>query len=141
MQTKQDRQRGDAARESRVGADASPTWAALDASDPPMGAPELLLAAAGAADWERARKRVAERTRTLIETTGRGLDLTEADLSGLDLSGFDLSRATLNRAQLHATKLDRATLVGASIVCPGMERASLRGADLTGAYLHAFAAQ
>ncbi|MFJ5637189.1 pentapeptide repeat-containing protein [Streptomyces goshikiensis] len=86
-------------------------------------------------------KHVSEVTQGLIDTTGRGMDLTEADLSNLDLRRVDLRRATLNRALLHGTRLQEADLSEVSMVCPGMERTNLTGASLRSAYVHALAAQ
>lgn len=84
---------------------------------------------------------VEQRTAACIAKTGRGLELSDADLSGLNLSGFDLRHATLNRARLHSTDLSDANLTEASMVCPGMEKTVFRGANLEGAYVHALAAQ
>ncbi|MGH3907566.1 MAG: pentapeptide repeat-containing protein [Pseudonocardiaceae bacterium] len=80
-------------------------------------------------------------TEKVLSETGRGLNLTQADLSGLDLSGFDLRHAVLNRASLYGTQLAKANLTGASLVCAGMERTDFTEAVVTGAYVHAFAAQ
>lgn len=84
---------------------------------------------------------VSALTRGLIEATGRGLVLDEADLSGLDLSGFDLRQAVFNRAILHGTNFASANLSGAMLICPGTERTCFREANLYGTYIHAFAAQ
>src|SRR5262249_7540301 len=84
---------------------------------------------------------VKQRSLALIEKTGRGLDLSNADLNGLNLSGFYLRRALMNRVQLHSADLSEAILTEASIICPAMEKTVLRGANLEGAYMHAMAAQ
>jgi uncharacterized protein YjbI with pentapeptide repeats len=84
---------------------------------------------------------VEETTQRAIATTGRGLDLADADLSNLDCRGFNLSYATFNRAALHGSKFDEADLTAATLICPGLERTSFRGANLRGVYVHALAAQ
>lgn len=86
-------------------------------------------------------KEVSEATQQLIDTTGRGLSLSEADLSNLDLRSADLRRAFLNRALLHGTQLQEADLSEITMVCPGMERTNLTGASMRSAYVHALAAQ
>lgn len=92
-------------------------------------------------DREAALARIAELTEESLSRHGIGLNLADSDLSNLDLSGFDLRKACLNRAKLHATRLDRALLAGASLICAGLERTHFVDADLSGAYLHAIAAQ
>ncbi|MEU6190255.1 FAD-dependent oxidoreductase [Nocardia sp. NPDC047038] len=92
-------------------------------------------------DRDRLLAELSSATSHAIETTGRGIDLSEENLAGLDLTDVDLRRATLNRALLHGTKLVRANMRETAMVCPGMERTDLTGADLTGAYVHALAAQ
>lgn len=101
----------------------------------------FLRAQAVAPDRAAAHERVSAVTARLIETRGAGLQLGEAELSGLDLSGFDLRRARLNRANLHSADLSDCDLSGATLICPGLERTRFRGANLSGAYLHALAAQ
>lgn len=86
-------------------------------------------------------RQVGEQTRLALERTGRGLDLTGADLSGLDFTGCDLRSAIFNRAQLHGTKFVSANLSDATLICPGMERTDFTRANLSGAYIHALAAQ
>ena len=105
------------------------------------GHPDIVRTWAKTPDRARAEREVAATTARLIEDTGTGLQLSEADLSGLDLRGFDLRKATLNRALLHSTDLSGANLSGANLICSGMERTKLARADLSGAYVHAFAAQ
>lgn len=83
-------------------------------------------------------KRLSE---TLINRTGKGLNLVEANLNNLDLRHFDLRRANLNRAQLYNTDLSFANLSEASLVCAGTERTKFKGAILQNSYLHALAAQ
>ncbi|SPF07049.1 pentapeptide repeat-containing protein [Streptomyces sp. MA5143a] len=104
---------------------------------------ELLRSISEATGKERAErlKELSELTQRLIDSTGRGLSLSEADLSNLRLDEVDLRRATLNRAVLHGTQLQRATLDEITMVCPGMERTNLSGASLRSAYVHALAAQ
>jgi uncharacterized protein YjbI with pentapeptide repeats len=77
----------------------------------------------------------------LLADTGRGLQLTEANLAGLDLSGADLTGAVLNRATLHSTSLRGANLDRVTMICPGMERTDLRAASMRDAYVHALSAQ
>jgi uncharacterized protein YjbI with pentapeptide repeats len=96
---------------------------------------------AKAHDRSLAAKEVHAFTEQLVEQTGRGMVLREADLRNLDLSGFNLRLAVLNRAVLHGTNLSGANLAGATIVCAGMERTLLKGANMRGVYMHAFAAQ
>lgn len=101
----------------------------------------VLAELAACSDRERAVRDVKLLTDEAFSQTGRGLDLTQADLSGLDLSGFDLRRAVLNRTSLYGTKLAGCDLTGASMVCTGIERTDFSGAVLVGAYAHALAAQ
>ncbi|WP_159460338.1 pentapeptide repeat-containing protein [Tistlia consotensis] len=101
----------------------------------------FLRTQAGAPDRAAAAERVSAVTSALIASRGQGLQLGEAELSGLDLSGFDLRRATLNRANLHSSDLSDCDLSGAALICPGLERTRFRGANLSGAYVHALAAQ
>lgn len=101
----------------------------------------LLVEASRHADRDGAITRSSELTARALDRSGRGLDLTQANLVDLDLSGFDLRYATLNRAALFGTKLVGADLTGASIVCAGLERTDLTDAVLRGAYVHALAAQ
>lgn len=105
------------------------------------GHPDIVRTWAKTPDRARAEREVAALTARLIEDTGAGLQLAEADLAGLDMHGFDLRKSTLNRALLHSTDLSGADLSGANLICPGMERTKFRGANLSGAYIHAFAAQ
>lgn len=105
---------------------------------------ELVLELAAKADdggRSEALKQLSEETQRIIDSTGRGLDLVEADLSNLDLRRADLRRATLSRAVLHGTRLQGADLSETTMVCPGMERTNLSGAILRSAYVHALAAQ
>jgi uncharacterized protein YjbI with pentapeptide repeats len=92
-------------------------------------------------DRDESLREVSSLTARLVESTGKGLDLAEANLSGLDLRGFDLRRANLNRACLHAANLSDANLSGASLVCPALERTIFRRTNFRHAYMHAFAAQ
>ncbi|WP_345442141.1 pentapeptide repeat-containing protein [Actinoallomurus vinaceus] len=92
-------------------------------------------------DRQSAGREVSRRTEELIDKTGRGLDLAQADFSNLDLSGFDLRKANLNRAGLFGTRLIGADLSGSSLVCAGIERTKFNKAVLRGAYVHALAAQ
>lgn len=103
----------------------------------------LLERLSGSQPNERALvlEELSECTQRLVASTGRGLDLCEADLSGLNLAGANLRRATLSRASLHNTNLRDADLSEITMVCPGMERTDLRGANLESAYVHALAAQ
>ena len=112
-----------------------------DAADVATSHATLLRGCAARPDRDAARKEIAALTEKLLSSTGRGLDLTEANLSGLDLSGFDLRKAALNRAALHRTDLSDANLAQASLICPGMERTRLADADRNGAYVHALASQ
>ncbi|MGH3922903.1 MAG: pentapeptide repeat-containing protein [Pseudonocardiaceae bacterium] len=100
-----------------------------------------LIDYAGCSDRVFARQRVHALTTQAQAATGRGLNLTRADLSGMDLSGFDLRHAVLNRASLHGTKLVKTDLTGASLVCAGLERTDFTEAILKAAYVHALAAQ
>ena len=112
------------------------------ASSAPAGEHRLRLEAwAIRPDRDAAAGELSVFTQALIDETGNGLQLAEADLAGLDLSSFDLRQATLNRARLHGTDLSGADLEGAALICPGMERTRLTGANLAGAYVHALAAQ
>jgi uncharacterized protein YjbI with pentapeptide repeats len=92
-------------------------------------------------DLSLAREKVNELTERLIQETGQGLDLSEAELSDCRLGGLNLRRAKLNRARLYRTDLSYANLTEATLICPGMERTNLKGANLKGAYIHALAAQ
>ncbi len=113
----------------------------IEATIPELDTLSRLRRWANAADRQLAVKEVDAYTEQLIERSGRGMVLREADLRGLNLCGFNLRLAVLNRAVLHATNLSDANLSGASIVCAGMERTILKGANLSGVYMHAFAAQ
>lgn len=113
----------------------------IEATIPELDTLSRLRRWANAADRQLAAKEVDAYTEQLIERSGRGMVLREADLRGLNLSGFNLRLAVLNRAVLHGTNLSHANLSGASIVCAGMERTILKGANLSGVYMHAFAAQ
>jgi uncharacterized protein YjbI with pentapeptide repeats len=104
-------------------------------------AAKSILELARGLDRDSAASAVRRLTDQALTTSGRGLDLTEANLSGLDLSGFDLRHAILNRAALYGTKLVGTDLTGASMVCAGLERTDFTDAVLRGAYVHALAAQ
>jgi uncharacterized protein YjbI with pentapeptide repeats len=95
----------------------------------------------GEPDRETARAEIDGWTSQQWESNRRGIDLTAAALTGADLSSLNLRGATLSRGTLHGARLDHADLSGASLICPAMEKTSLRGAKLSGAYLHALAAQ
>ena len=96
---------------------------------------------AEAGDRDGAARRMHSLTETLIELTGKGLQLAERDLSSLNLRGFNFQRANLNRAALFGANLSDANLSEASLICSGTERTNFTAASLAGAYLHAFAAQ
>jgi uncharacterized protein YjbI with pentapeptide repeats len=95
----------------------------------------------GEPDRETARAEIDGWTSQQWESNRRGIDLTAAALTGADLSSLNLRGATLSRGTLHGARLDHADLSGASLIYPAMEKTSLRGAKLSGAYLHALAAQ
>lgn len=101
----------------------------------------IVVDCARAGDRSAGAARIRSLTEDCITRTGRGIDLTQADLSGLDLSGFDLRGATLNRASLFGTRLAGANVGRASMVCAGIERSDFTDADLRGAYVHSLAAQ
>lgn len=103
--------------------------------------PEWVREAARDPDRAAARQRIHELTTRVLDQTGKGLVLTDADLCSLDLSGFDLRGANFNRAQLYGTDLSGANLAFASMVCAGMERTKLDRVNMHGAYVHAMAAQ
>lgn len=105
------------------------------------GCAAWLASVARSTDRLTAERSVSAMTSECVSVTGRGLDLTGADLRGLDLSGFDLRWATLNRTALFGTNLSAAILTGASLVCAGLERTDFTAAVLHGAYVHALAAQ
>jgi uncharacterized protein YjbI with pentapeptide repeats len=100
-----------------------------------------LREAAESPSRDEAREAVAALTQSLIDVTGRGLDLSDSDFSGTDLSDFDLRGARLNRTRLYGASLAGCNLSGATIICAGLERTSSRAARLRGAYVHALAAQ
>lgn len=102
---------------------------------------EFLKNCARSTDRQKAKKQVQELTERTISQTGKGLDLTEANLSGLDLSGFDLRLCNLNRALLYSTNLTEANLESSSLICTGTERANFTNANLKNAYVHSFSAQ
>jgi uncharacterized protein YjbI with pentapeptide repeats len=113
----------------------------IEAKIPELDTLTRLRRWAASTDRAVAQKEVSAYTQQLIDRTGRGMVLREADLRGLNLSGFDLRQAVLNRAVLHGTNLNGADLTGAALVCPGMERTQLKGTIMRGVYMHAFAAQ
>jgi uncharacterized protein YjbI with pentapeptide repeats len=83
---------------------------------------------------------VASATARALADTGRGLNLSEAELAGLNLSNLDLRGATLSRARLDSADLSGADLRGATLICPLTERTTFRGAKLDEVYAHAFSA-
>src|SRR3954447_5235764 len=91
-------------------------------------------------DRDAACRLVARQTERSLADTGRGLDLTDADLHDLNLKNFDLRGATLNRANLCGADLSGADLSRATMICPSAERTRFRGANLKAAYVHALAA-
>jgi uncharacterized protein YjbI with pentapeptide repeats len=95
----------------------------------------------GEPDRETARAEIKGWTSQQWQSSGRGIDLTAAALTGADLSSLNLRGVTLSRATLNDACLDGANLAGGRLVCPAMEKTSLRGATVSGAYLHALAAQ
>jgi uncharacterized protein YjbI with pentapeptide repeats len=92
-------------------------------------------------DRETARAEIDGWTSQQCESSRRGIDLTAAALTGADLSSLNLRGATLSRATLYDACLDGANLAEARLISPAMEKTSLRGVTLSGAYLHALAAQ
>jgi uncharacterized protein YjbI with pentapeptide repeats len=80
-------------------------------------------------------------TKAQISKTGRGWNLSDADLSGLDCSHLNLEKAILRRTALYETNLSNSCLKGAWVSCAGMEKTNLSGVDLSGSNLHALAAQ
>jgi uncharacterized protein YjbI with pentapeptide repeats len=83
---------------------------------------------------------VASATARALADTGRGLNLSDAELAGLDLTNLDLRGATLSRARLDRADLSGTDLRGSTLICPLMERAAFREARLDGVRAHALAA-
>jgi uncharacterized protein YjbI with pentapeptide repeats len=110
-------------------------------SDLQLDSVAAVVALATCGDRDRACHEMVRLTEQALDQTGRGVDLTQADLSGLDLSRFDLRGATLNRTSLYGTKLAGCDLTGASMVCAGIERTDFSDAILKGAYVHALVRQ
>jgi uncharacterized protein YjbI with pentapeptide repeats len=111
-----------------------------DADDEPDDRDRLRRILDGAA-YTAACAEISGWTSELLKQSGRGIDLSTADISNMSLKGLDLRGAMLSRSMMYGTHLDRADLSGASLSCPAMEKTSFRGAILRGMYFHASAAQ
>src|SRR6059058_4173635 len=83
-----------------------------------LNAPDRAVASADISEW----------TANTLKQSGRGIDLTAANLSNVDLAGLDLRGVMLSRATLHSARLDNADLSDANLICPGLEKTSFRGA-------------
>ena len=101
---------------------------------------EHLPALMGGGDRVHAAAAVSSATARALADTGRGLNLSEAELVGLDLTNLDLRGATLSRARLDSANLSGADLRGATLICPLTERTKFRDAKLDNVYAHAFSA-